>query len=338
MSHSNTNGQNKGRFSAIYVEQTAFDYPLTTFILDQYPECSVISISHYKDLFNRSKQNQRFQKENPALILAVKSEPLLYPGPPICQSFGHTRFKLAHLMINCPYDCTYCFLQGLYPSAYQIAYVNLEDFLLAMQQETASGPYYLALSHDADLLASHAVVPYLDRLIPWLNQQKEITAEVRTKAAVSDLFRNHAPVPNLIFAFTLAPERIIQQYENKTPSLNARLSAIQTAINYGHAVRLIFDPVFADETFRDDYLSFFETVFTHIKPHQVLDVSYGFFRMPDTLYRRIAKKRTDSPLFVNPLPCEQKNRSYPLETREAWTHDHLSILTRFLPREKIFLI
>ena len=31
-------------------------------------------------------------------------------------------------MLNCLYDCRYCFLQGMYRSANYVLYVNYEDF------------------------------------------------------------------------------------------------------------------------------------------------------------------------------------------------------------------
>mgnify|MGYP006970641936 FL=1 len=30
-------------------------------------------------------------------------------------------------MMNCIYDCSYCYLKGMYPSGHMVLFVNIED-------------------------------------------------------------------------------------------------------------------------------------------------------------------------------------------------------------------
>ena len=79
-------------YSHIYVEEGAYDYPLTQNILNHFRNSTVITIKHYKDMFNRSKQDFVLQKNAQALILAVNKGELIYPGARFCQSFGNSHF------------------------------------------------------------------------------------------------------------------------------------------------------------------------------------------------------------------------------------------------------
>ena len=52
------------RFTHIYVEERALGYPLTEEILAKLPDSHVIKIRHYKDVFDRKRQNAPLQKEH----------------------------------------------------------------------------------------------------------------------------------------------------------------------------------------------------------------------------------------------------------------------------------
>lgn len=324
-------------FCAIYVEEAAWAFPLTRQLLDRMSACPVIRIRHYKDVFNRARQNPVWQKEHQALILAVKESPCLYDGPKICQHFGAARFFYANFMLNCPFDCTYCYLQGLFPSAHIVAFVNPDDILNEMAAVVEQEKTYLALSHDADLMAFHAVLPYLDLIAKRLEKIPHLLAEVRTKSANRQYYLNHEPTDRLVFAFSLAPDAIIRRYERRTPSLDSRLTAIETALERGFNVRLCFDPVIISRETDDSYPPFFQTVFERIDPERILDASYGFFRLPDTFFRRMAKRRPELSFFREAVTVTGKIRTYPETVWQAVAERHLAILSRYVDPAKLFM-
>lgn len=325
-------------FNSLYVEEAALPYPLTQTLLRRFAGIPVISIRHYKDVFNRANQPFRHQKQHQAMILAVKREPFLYQGPAICQSFGASRFYYTSLMLNCIYDCTYCYLQGLYPSANLVAFVNIGDFQAAIADKAAKESLYLAASHDTDLIALHGVIPYLDELRPFLAGQANLLMEIRTKSANPAFFSQYPPLPSMIVAFTLTPEALGRRYEKGTPTLEARLAAIQTAIRRGFQVRLCFDPVMIGPEWDDLYEPFFNQVFSSVDPRTIVDVGYGFFRMPRDLFARIEKQRADSPLFAAPYADQGGVLSYDPDRQAAIRSHHLAILSHYLAPERIFMM
>lgn len=311
---------------------------MTRFVLDRYPDLPVVPVRHYKDVFNRSKQDLRWQKDHSALILAVNRGPVLYPGPALCQSFGYDRFLYSSLALNCPYDCSYCYLQGLYPSAYLVAFVNIEAMADAILQSAQQKPTYIALSHDTDLLALHDILPYLDWIEPVVKNCTNVSAEVRTKSANHSYFMSHQPLSQLVFAFSLAPEEIIQKHERKTPSLKARLKTIQTAQENGFRVRLCFDPVLIDPQINDAYAPFYETVFTCLDPDKILDVSHGFFRMPAALFRRITHMRPEASVYHRDYPLLGGIRTYDAELSKQVQEQHITWITKHISRDRVFTV
>ena len=125
-------------FSVVYFESAVRDHPRTRAILRRYRDLPQIECERYSEIFNRKSQNFRLQKENSALILARKHGRKVLPAPGGYGFDAAGSHYFSH-MLNCIYDCRYCFLQGMYRSAHCVLFVNYEDFADAIEQ-TLSRP------------------------------------------------------------------------------------------------------------------------------------------------------------------------------------------------------
>lgn len=177
-------------FSHIYVEEKVFldeEYrKKAEEIISHFPEAVVIRIRHYKDVFNRHKQNYVRQHEAQALILAIKQGSLVYPGAKVCQSMGNEHFYYTSCMMNCLYDCEYCYLKGMYPSGNMVIFLNLRDIFSEVEALLRKHPVYLCVSYDSDLMAVEKLTGYVREWIDFTNRHPELTIEVRTKAGNID--------------------------------------------------------------------------------------------------------------------------------------------------------
>jgi spore photoproduct lyase len=328
----------KGQFNTIYVEEKAYKYPITKNILQKYSDCRVILIKNYKDVFNRTNQHFCLQKEHQSLILAVKRAPFLYKGPDVCQNFGHHNFYYTSFLLNCIFDCEYCYLQGMYPSANIVAFVNIEDFKNEMTYKVSKEPVFLAASYDTDLIAFHNIIPYIDYFYDYFRKQTDLLVEVRTKSANEMFYTTHEPLRNLIIAFTLTPDAVRQKYERYTPSLDTRIKAVNTAIAHGFNVRLCLDPIIINPDINDFYEPFLKHIFTQINADSILDVGYGFFRMSNQFFKRIEKQRNNSQLFSEDYSVNEDIVSYDAELENKIKENHFKILTKYIKKEKIFTL
>ena len=109
----------------IYIEESLLEHPRARAILQRFPDASVTTCARYGEIFNRKAQNFRLQKIRPALILAEKFSGHVLPAPPEYAIGGDLNYYFSH-MLNCIYDCRYCFLQGMYRSAHYVVFVNYE--------------------------------------------------------------------------------------------------------------------------------------------------------------------------------------------------------------------
>ena len=119
--------------NTIYIEEEIAEHPRTLDIIKRFPNATKIDCKRYGEIFNRKSQNFRLQKKKPALILAKKHKSLVLPTPKQYGLGAEHNYYFSH-MLNCLYDCRYCFLQGMFQSAHYVLFINYEDFIVDMQK------------------------------------------------------------------------------------------------------------------------------------------------------------------------------------------------------------
>lgn len=327
-------------FSHLYVEHAAFDYPHTQQLIARFDRAQVIPIGDYKSVFARPRQHFQTQKRSVKLILAVKKDHFIYPGSGRSQSFGFENFYYNALMLNCLYNCDYCYLQGMYPSANIVVFVNLEDYFTATRQAIADlpdphQPLYLCISYDTDLLAFERVIPYCSAWIDFVKQQPRLLIEIRTKSALYRAIRHLPPTDRVILAWTLSPDVVADRYETGAPPLRQRLQAIREAIEDGWSVRLCFDPVLKIPDWQTHYGALIEDTFEQIPAERIRDAAIGVFRMSTGYFDRIKKQRHDSDLLYYPYERQDGTLTYPAAQRSEIVDHMRRHLGQYLPEEEI---
>ena len=331
-------------FQHIYVEEAILQSPDVERVLRKFPKAKVIPIKHYKDVFNRKKQGRLAQSRSRKLILAKKEGQRLYDGAVVCQDFSESHFCYTSLLMNCPFHCAYCYLQGMYPSSNLVMFLNLEDYFSDCKKWIAEkGSLYLCISYDTDLLAMEGVYPYVEEFARFLNQENALRIEVRTKAGGEGLWRKMQRLPlslegrkRMIFAFTLSPEEIIEEAEEGSARLSSRIFAIQKALEEGYLVRLCFDPMIYHPRWKELYGDLLQEVFEKIPMEQIHDCSVGSFRISESYLKAMGKALPSSPHTQFPYENTGGYYHYPRELMEEMEGFLYSRLQEKLPKEKIF--
>ncbi len=322
-------------FSNIYVEEVVKDASETLRILEKFPRAHVIYIGHYKDVFNRKHQNFTAQKQAPALILAKKEGTLVYKGAPVCQSFGHEHFYYTSCVMNCLFDCEYCYLQGMYPSGNVVLFVNLEETFAQVDALLEQHPVYLCVSYDTDLMALETVTGFVRRWYDFAAARPSLTIEVRTKSGNFALFEHLKPLGNMVFAWTLSPDVIVQRYEHHTASLDARIRNIRQASKLGFKVRVCIDPIIYVPDFWRLYKELVQQVFE--EPVTIMDASVGVFRVSNDYMKRMRRLRPECALVHFPFVTENGVYHYGRELSRKMVAFVKDCLREYISEDKIFI-
>ena len=323
-------------FSVIYVEQEAMGRKETEGILSRFPDAEVIVCGDYHEVFNRRRQSFSKQHRAPALILAVHHGELIHQGSPVCQSFREDCFYYASSIMNCPYDCTYCWLKGMYESGDLVVFVNLEDLFQAVKDMLGEHPVYLCVSYDTDLLAMEPVTGYASAWSRFAKEHEDLLIEIRTKG-YGHLPSSMAVSERTILAYTLSPARAAEQFEHRAPATNQRIENLLEAQKAGFPVRLCFDPVLVYPSWKEDYATLFQTLDQKINWESIRDISVGTFRLSSDYMQRMRRQDPTSALLAYPYVCTDGFYHLP-DTIEHEVETYVTKLCRDrVKEEKIFL-
>ncbi|WP_058485278.1 SPL family radical SAM protein [Defluviitalea phaphyphila] len=325
------------KFSHIYVEKDALNYDISHDIISRFKKSILIEIEHYKDVFCRKNQNFILQKKIPKLILAVKKDNFIYPGSKMCDDFGNDNFYYTSLVMNCIYDCEYCYLQGMYPSGNIVIFVNIEDTIEKVKQILKNKSIYLCVSYDTDLMAIENITGFLHKWIETANKYKNLKIEIRTKSADFEYIKDIQSLDNVILAWTLSPDKIIKEFEKNTPSLNKRLKSICDAIDKGWKVRICFDPILYVKDWEVLYKQCIEKTFEIIGKRKVYQVSSGVFRISKDYLKIMNKLREDSKILAYPFQCNNGVCSYNTKHINKMMNFIKNEVKKYVPLKDIYL-
>ncbi len=301
----------------LYIEHEVRDHPRTRELTARFSDAHQVSIERYTDVFNAPAQDFRTQKQNPALIIARKHGRRVLPTPPDYHIGGRHNFYFSH-MLNCIYDCRYCFLQGMYRSANYVVFVNFEDFLddIATQAAALDGPSWYFSGYDCDSLALEPVTGFIGHCLDRFEAVPNAWLELRTKSTQIRHLLARQPLERCVVAYSLSPEPVVAAEEHRTPSLRKRIDALKALQDAGWRIGLRFDPVLQADNFEQLYGELFESVFEALDTRTIHSVSLGTFRLPKPFFRKMTKLYPESKLLAADLQPRAGMISYPGD-REA---------------------
>jgi spore photoproduct lyase len=242
-------------------------------------------------------------------------------------------------MLNCLYDCRYCFLQGMYRSAHYVLYVNYEDFgsdidrILAERNGATS---WFFSGYDCDSLALEPVSGFTQHFLPFFATRPDAHLELRTKSTQVRSLLHREPLPNVVTAFSFTPAEMHRALEHKVPTVERRLDAMAQLQQAGWLTGLRFDPLIYQDDYREQYRRLFSLVFERLDADRLHSVSLGTFRLPRGYFKNIVRLYPDEPLFAGAFAESGGMVSYPPEL-ERELGDYCSTeLLRHIPEQLLF--
>jgi len=166
--------------------------------------------------------------------------------------------------VNCPFDCSYCFLQSYLNHPALRVSVNIDDLFdeLAPVFSRAEG-LRVGTGEVADSLALEPITGFAEKLVTFTKPYAGVTLELKTKSDhVADLPDVRDAAARFVVGWTLAPESVVHREELDVAPLSARLAAAQSVVERGYEVAVHLDPVVWYEGFEDDYLALVDRIFS----------------------------------------------------------------------------
>lgn len=323
----------------IYIEEEVIDHPVTSSITTRFPDANIIYCNRYTEIFNRKTQNFRVQKKHPALILAKKHKNFVLKTPEHYGIGSEYNYYFSHMM-NCIYDCRYCFLQGMYRSANYVLFVNYQDFFQAISetaQQHKDKEVHFFSGYDCDSLALEPVSYFIENCIPYFEATPNALLEIRTKSTQIRPLLNTDVIPNIVVAYSLSPDNIARSLEHKAASLEKRLKAIISLQEKGWKIGLRFDPVIYSDDYKKHYKNLFNKVFKRISLDRLHSVSLGNFRLPSPFFKTMSRLYPEEPLFASPLEDHSGMVSYSKGLVDEMQVYCTEALMHYIPQDLLYI-
>ena len=322
----------------IYIENNILNHKRVKNILKILPKANVIPIERYTEIFNKNTQNFRLQKLNPALILAKKHDNFIH-NTPVGYGLGDkNNYYFAH-MLNCIFDCKYCFLQGMYRSANYVIFINFEDFFKSIENIILNNNNFKATffsGYDCDSLANDNLTGFASTALNFFKNYPNINIEFRTKSTYIQPFYNKNPINNCIVAYSFTPNIISETLEYGVPNLTKRIKTIEKLAKSGWKIGLRFDPLIYFKGWKENYNMLFKKIFSSIPIESVHSVSYGTLRFPNHIFKKIEKLYPEEKVFFYNKNFGDGMATYPKDLENEIKEFCINKLSNFIDKNKIF--
>lgn len=219
------------------------------------------------------------------LLLARQKGPFWRPCPGT-RGYICCGYQILQVMTNCPMDCSYCVLQGYFNLPAITVFTNWQDLWSELEERLDANPktvYRLGTGEFGDSLAMDELLGLNRELICRINRWPQIILEIKTKWARVEPLLPLGPNPQVIFAWSLNPPRLIRQEEHLAATLAGRLSAAQKCAAAGFRLAFHFDPLIYYPGWEPEYQDVVAQLFTAVPADRIAWISLGALRFMPTL-------------------------------------------------------
>ncbi|MDF2514486.1 MAG: spore photoproduct lyase [Herbinix sp.] len=293
----------------IIFEKKTLDYPIGNQIYQQFFRNKDIEIIEMSK--NKIKENipgdtpKDFHTEGKnTLVVGVKTG-LKFQS---CKPSAHYQLPL---LSGCIGMCQYCYLNtNLGDKPYMRINVNVEDILDQADKYIQERLPEITIFEGSATSDPVPVEPYSNLLKTAIEHFSHSTnGRFRFVSKFTDVdtllsldHQNHTEI-----RFTLNTNKVIQDYEKRTPSMEKRIEAARKVISAGYPTGFLIAPVFLYENWKEDYKDLLIKLSDQLPDHLSHPIT---FEIISHRYTPRAKQVISEIYPENQLPMQDEDRSY----------------------------
>jgi len=149
------------------------------------------------------------------------------------------------------------------------------------------------------------------KLIPLFSEYPKARLELRTKTTTIENLLNIEPANNIVVSWTFSPQVIIDNHENKAPSLEERLCVAVDVQKAGYNVGICLDPIILCDGWFGHYKVMLEEIIERLNMKNVKFISLGGFRYLPSLSKVIRERDPQANLLLSEfVPCVDGKHRY----------------------------
>ncbi len=196
-------------------------------------------------------------------------------------------YLVVDLVSNCPYDCSYCFLQDYLGNNPALkAFTNPGDALAEIDAVLRAHPerdFRIGTGELADSLALDPITGLTGELVPFFARHRNATLELKTKSDCVDNLLHLDPRGRVVVSWSVNATAICAEDEAGTASLGERLAAARRVQAAGYRVGFHFDPLIEHPGWEEGYRDTVALIAAAVDARRIAWISLGSLRLTPTL-------------------------------------------------------
>ncbi|MCP4049694.1 MAG: hypothetical protein GY730_03200 [bacterium] len=216
-----------------------------------------------------------------------------------------------HTVSNCPYSCTYCFLQNYLNNNSLSVIADTKSIIKEVKDKINSQPWRFFRTGTWELGDSLATEPYTQQakeLITAFSRLPNVLLDLRTKSSLVDTLLKLSHNNRTVLSWSLNPQIVISKEEKKTASLQNRLNAITKAFKAGYLISLHFDPVIYYSNWETDYAHLIKQIFETVPVEKITWISIGSLRFNPEMKKKIESNYPESKITTEEMVIGNDNK------------------------------
>lgn len=304
----------------IYYTQEVEQSPLYNRIKTNYQNSKFTEISSIKqflknDKFSLEKYNNR--REN---LFLVNEKFDFFKPCPCTKNVVCCNYSILNTGYGCPYECSYCFLQGYQNVSGIMLPCNINDFLdINKIKPTYSKLFDLprvGSGEFTDSLVFDDITLFSTDIVKFFKENRNISFEFKTKSTNIENLLKIGGTRNIVISWSVNTDKMIEENEHLAPKLEERLKSAQKCIQAGYSVGFHFDPVIFYKDWQKDYKKTIDNIFDFIDGKYIKWISVGSLRMPVELKKVIENRFFDNKILDEELLlCDDDKLRYEKKLR-----------------------
>jgi spore photoproduct lyase len=222
-------------------------------------------------------------------------------------------YLVVNLASNCPFDCSYCFLQEYLADNRPLrVFTNIDEALAEIGEIVRARPdrpFRIGTGELTDSLALDRLTGLSRRLVPYFAELPNATLELKTKSAEIGELLNLDSRGRTVVSWSVNAPAIVEREEHGTATLAERLDAARRLTNAGYRVGFHFDPLVEHEGWEDGYGAAVRDVFASVPHAAIAWISLGSLRLTAGLERRIRGRGGAQPILGGELVAGPDGKS-----------------------------
>lgn len=209
-------------------------------------------------------------------------------------------YHIVNMVSNCPYDCSYCYLQTYLNQPLTTIYVNEDDIFEQVRQLCRRPPVKqlrVGTGELSDSLALDPLTGFSTRLADVMAEFENVRLELKTKSKNVEHLLGLSRKDHVVISWSMNPPVIVDREEHLTARFEERLRAAQLCARSGFKVGFHFDPMIHFDGWESHYKAAADEILGAIDHDSIAWISMGALRYLPQLKPIALKRRPDTGLF-----------------------------------------